>query len=751
VGIFKRPIDQVRSAHLSSYGSHLKKQKFHLWLQRIFRYCGLAAALGALIFLFVVIMTAMNLPDVDTMGTIVPNETTKVYAADGTILAELHEEENREVVPISQISDFVKAAVIATEDTNFYRHNGLDFSGLFRSVFVNVLRGEKMQGGSTITMQLARGIYLNKKKKLLRKIAEMILALQIERKYTKEEILEFYLNQVYWGHNAYGIESAAGLYFGKSAAELNLPEAATLIGLLRGPELYSPFYRPQRTRWRRDIVLRRLFTLGLITEEEFYQARETPIFLAPRRTLKYKHPYFTSYVVKQLEDMYGKDVVYKDGLRIYTTLDVDLQKKAEDAVEYYMMEASRPHWIKGREVSSLNATQAALLSVDPKTGYVKAWVGGRDFLEREFDHIAQAKRQPGSSFKPYTYLTALKMGLSPGSIIEDSPVTFNTIMGQYSPQNYTKDFKGAVTLKRALELSLNVVAVKISDMIKPSSIIITCRDLGIRVPLAPVLSLTLGASEIPVLEHAAAFCTFANGGVRVEPVSILRIEDRAGNVLYRHQIAPRRVFEARYVHALVYMLRGVMQRGTGQGANIPGYDLAGKTGTTSDYRDAWFMGFAPNLMTAVWVGNDDNSVMQEVTGGWIPAQIWKAYMAYALPKFPKEYFPYPRGMVKQRICVVGQALATSMCPESDVVEELMWENGVYTEQCRSHSILGGLVPVGAQRPDWERTFYPNVSSIVFLSEIDEEDKPTNNPQSAVIPASGRKQIDGSNIDVNKGL
>ncbi|MDR1113549.1 MAG: hypothetical protein LBL50_00480, partial [Candidatus Margulisbacteria bacterium] len=369
----------------------------------------------------------------------------------------------------------------------------------------------------------------------------------------------------------------------------------------------------------------------------------------------------------------------------------------------------------------------------------------------EFDHIAQAKRQPGSSFKPYTYLTALSMGLSPGSIIEDSPVTFNTIMGPYSPQNYTKDFKGAITLKRALELSINVVAVKISDMINPSSIIVTCRRLGIQVPLAPVLSLTLGASEIPVLEHAAAFCTFANGGVRVDPVSILRIEDRTGNILYKHQIAPKRVFEARYVHALVYMMRGVMQRGTGQGANVPGYDLAGKTGTTSDYRDAWFMGFAPNLMTAVWVGNDDNSIMQEVTGGWIPAQIWKTYMSYALPKFPKEYFPYPRGLVKQRICVVGQGLATSMCPESDVVEELMWENGMYTNQCQAHSILGGLVPVGAQRPDWERTFYPDASNIVYLSEVKEEDKPTNNPQSAIIPAAGRKQIDGSNIDVNKGL
>jgi penicillin-binding protein 1A len=750
VGIFKRPIGEIKSAHLSSYGKHLKRQKFNFWLQRIIRYLCLAAALGALLLLIVVVQISTQLPDVDLISTYVPNETTKVYAADGSILAELHQEENRVIVPISRISDFVKAAVIASEDANFYQHNGLDFKGIFRSVFVNVLRGEKMQGGSTITMQLARSIFLNKRKKMIRKVAEIILALQLERKYTKEEILEFYLNQVYWGHNAYGIESAANLYFGKSAADLTLPEAATLIGLLRGPELYSPFTRPQRARWRKDIVLRRLLTLGLIDEAEYYQSKETPIFLASRRTLRYKHPYFTSYVVKQLIAMYGAEAVYNDGLKVYTTLEPDLQRQAEDSVEYYMMEASRPHWIKGKEVASLNATQAALFSVDPKTGYIKAWVGGRDFLEREFDHIVQAKRQTGSSFKPYTYLTALSMGLSPGTVVDDLPVTFNTTQGPYAPRNYTNDFKGPVTLKRALELSLNIVAVRVSDILDPSNIIVTCRKLGLQSYLPPVLSLTLGASETSILEHGAAFCTIANGGVRVDPVSILRIEDRNGNVLYKHQIAARRVFESRYVHALIYMLKGVMQRGTGQGANVPGYDLAGKTGTTNDYRDAWFIGFAPNIVTVVWMGNDDNSPMQEVTGGWVPAQMWRMFMAYALPKLPKEYFPYPRGMVKQRICTVGKALATPMCPESDVVEELMWENGVYTQACQVHSIFGGLVPAGQTRPDWEKTFYPDTGSIIFLSDA-EEAVTTNNVQSAIIPESGRKQIDSQKIDVNRGL
>ena len=748
MGIFKRPIDQVRSAHMSSYGSHLKRQKFNFFLQKFFRFCCLAAVIGSLIFLVVVIQISTQLPDVDVISTYVPNETTKVYASDGSILAELHQEENRVLIPISKMSDFIKAALIASEDANFYQHNGLDFRGIARSIFVDIVRGQKLQGGSTITQQLARSIFLNKRKKMIRKVAEMILALQLERKYTKEEIMEFYLNQVYWGHNAYGIESASNMYFGKPASELNLPEAATLIGLLRGPELYSPFVYPKRARWRRDIVLRRLLTVGLISEEEFYKAKETAIFLAPRRTLRYKHPYFTSYVVKQLIAMYGSDVVYNDGLKVFTTLDVDIQKKAEDAVEYYMMEASRPHWIKGKEVPSLNCTQAALFTVDPKTGYIKAWVGGRDFLEREFDHIVQAKRQTGSSFKPYTYLTALSMGLSPGTVIDDLPVTFNTTQGPYSPRNYTNDFKGPLTLKRALELSINVVAVRVSDIIDPSSIIATCRKLGVQSYLAPVLSLTMGASETSLLEHGAAFCTLANGGVRVDPVSILRIEDRNGNILYQHQIAPRRVFESRYVYALIYMMKGVLQRGTAQGANVPGYDLAGKTGTTNDYRDAWFIGFAPNLLTVTWVGNDDNSPMQDVTGGWIPAQMWRMLMAYALPKYPKEYFPYPRGMVKQRICMVGKGLASAMCPESDVVEELMWENNVYINNCQVHSIFGGLVPAGSVRPDWERTFYPDLNNVVFLSDVEEEEA-TNNVQSATIPEARRRQI--GNVDVNRGI
>jgi penicillin-binding protein 1A len=748
VTLFRKPIDTLRNANMGGrYGQYLKKQRLQQILYKSMRYGSIAFGVFLGLLTIIVIQISTQLPDVDIISTYVPNETTKVFAADGSLLAELHEEENRALVPISKISDYIKAGVIASEDANFYYHHGLDFKGISRSMFTNLVFGSAVQGGSTITQQLARNVFLNKKKKVIRKIAEVILALQLERRYTKEEILEFYLNQVYWGHNAYGIESASNLYFGKNANQLSLAEAALLVGMLRGPEMYSPFVNPKKARWRQEIVLGRLLKLGLINEEEYYNAKDQPIFLASRKKLKYKHPYFTSYVVKQLEAMYGTDVVYNNGLKVYTTLDPDLQKRGEESLEYYLSECQKPHWVKGAEVSSLNCTQGSLLCIEPRTGYIRTWVGGRDFLEREFDHISQAKRQPGSSFKPYTYLTALSMGMSPGTVIDDLPVTFNTIQGPYAPMNYTKDFKGPLPLRRALELSINIIAIKISDMIDPSNIIVTCRKLGIQSYLAPVLSLTLGSSEISVLEHCSAYCVFANGGVKVDPVSILRIEDRNGNVLYKHELVEKRVYDSNKIYALVNMMRGVLLRGTGQGAYVSGYDIAGKTGTTNDYRDAWFIGFTPNLMCATWVGNDDNSTMIEMTGGWIPAQMWNRFMSYALKKYPKEYFPFPRGMIRQRICVEGKALAGMACPEDKVVEDLMWEDNPYTQTCQVHSLLSGVVSGGSnERSDWERTFYPDKDRIVYLS-MDNQPKPAQTSA----PVQPKKQKVQSTVDLTKGL
>lgn len=741
--ILKNPIGSGLGGGL--YSKQIRRQMFQEFLQKAFRFSGVAAAVFLVVGGIILLQIMSQLPDVEMISSYVPNETTKIFASNGEMLAELHKEENRVLVPISKISDYVKAAVIAMEDKNFYYHHGIDLRGTFRAFLTNLVQGGKVQGGSTITQQLARNVFLNKSKKIVRKIAEIILALQLERKYTKEEILEFYLNQVYWGHNAYGIESAANLYFGKHASDLSLAESAVLVGMLRGPELYSPFANPKKSRWRKEIILRRMLDEQLISEEDYFEAKEMPLILAQRKKLKYKAPYFTSYVEKQLIAMYGEDAVYNNGLKVYTTLDMELQKKGEESLEHYLAEASKPHWVEGDEVTSLNCTQGSILAVESGTGFIKTWVGGRDFLEREYDHIVQARRQPGSSFKPYTYLTAINMGMSPGTVMDDSPITFNTIEGPYSPQNYTKDFRGPMTLRRALELSINVIAVKMSDLIDPSNIIVTCRQLGIQSNLSPVLSLTLGANELTLLEHIGAFSVFASNGVKIDPVSILKIEDRNGKILYQHQIVRKKVYDGNKISVLVNMMRGVLTKGTGRGAYIPGYDIAGKTGTTSDYRDAWFIGFTPNLLCGVWVGNDDNSQMYKVTGGWIPAQIWRMYMETALKKYPKDYFPYPRGLVSQKICVIGNALASPTCPADSVVEDLMWDQSKYTEVCKVHSIFSGLTPFSSNRPDWENTFYPNKNAIIFIKPK-EQPKPTANVQTVKKDERVKPKI-----DLNRGL
>jgi len=748
LSIFRKPIDKIKTrSYKGSYGKHLRKRHLIVLLVRFYKPLLALVTIGTIAVIIVVFQIASQLPDVEMISTYVPDETTKIFSAEGELIADLHKEENRAIVPINHISDHIKLALLAAEDSNFYNHYGIDMKGIARAFVVNVMHGGAVQGASTITQQLARNVFLNKRKKIIRKIAEILLSLQIEKHYTKEEIMEFYLNQVYWGHNSYGIESAANLYFGKKADELNLRESAMLVGILRGPEYYSPFRNPAKTKYRKDFVLNRMYTLGFITPEEFFEAKDMPIRLSSRKTLRFKAPYFSTYVVKQLEEMYGEEIVYSSGLRVFTSLKLDYQQKAEDVLRKKIDSTRQDYWIKGDKVPSLNCNQGAILSLDPRTGYILTWVGGYDFLEREFDHIDQAQRQLGSAFKPFTYLTALNMGLSPGTVVEDAPVTFNTIEGPYSPQNYSKKFRGNMTLRRALELSINVIAIKVNDLIDPSNIIVTCRKLGLTSYLAPVLSLTLGASEVNMLEVSLAYGVFANSGVKVDPVAILRIEDRNGNVLYKHEIKEKRVFPANKIHMLVDMMRGVVLRGTGRGANISGYHIAGKTGTTNDYRDAWFFGFTPNIVTACWMGNDDNSSMQNVTGGWLPAQMWQEYMLYVLPKRPKEYFRYPRDAVRQKICLDGKSLAGPHCPENSVVEDYMWRGQEYTNNCQVHGVFSGVTGINRDRTDWEKTFFPDKRKIVFLDNKPEEEEPTEDEKIEV-----KEEVDViDTMDLGQGL
>ncbi|MEE8637953.1 MAG: transglycosylase domain-containing protein, partial [Candidatus Margulisiibacteriota bacterium] len=451
-----------------------------------------------------------QLPDVETIDTYLPSETTLIFSADGKVLARLHREENRQVVPLSKISVYMQKAVIATEDPRFFSHHGLDFYGIFRAGVKNLIYGRIVEGGSSITQQLARNLFLTRKRTLTRKFAELILALQIERRYTKEEILELYLNQVYFGHNTYGIESAANLYFGKTAAELSLAESAMLAGLIPGPELYSPYRNYKGAKSRQIYVLNKLLDTRLVDEREVKLAAIETLEFSPKNLKRFGEvaPYFISHVLNKLLSTYGEETVYHEGLRVFTTLDTSHQAAAEEIITKFATE----------EGEKFNFSQAALVSIDPRTGYIKAMVGGVDYFESKFNRATQAKRQPGSSFKPFVYAAAMEQGISPGTILMDTPTTFDVYPnewnpeGTWEPKNFDKKFRGPVTLRYALEKSLNVPSVKLLERVGIHSAINVAKRMGIKSHIEPGLALPLGVSEVSLLEMTSAFGTFANSG-----------------------------------------------------------------------------------------------------------------------------------------------------------------------------------------------------------------------------------------------
>lgn len=639
---------------------------------KLFKFSAIMGGIGVLIVVLVSMFYSRKLPDIESISTYIPAETTKIYSADGIILAELHQEENRIRIPIDNISKTLQKTVIAMEDTDFYKHNGINIKGILRALYRDIIAMAFVEGGSTLTQQLARNLFLEKHKKIVRKIKEVLMAIEIERKYTKTEILELYLNQVYWGHNAYGIESASQMYYGKKSSNLTLAEAAGLVGMLKGPELFSPFRYFDRFKKRQRVVLKRMQQLKLITAEQVEDAYNENIELASRKRHRYKAGFFTSYVVDQLVDMYGEEALYTSGMKVYTTLNYELQKHAESVVKKFRDYGNQVFVLKGERYPSLNYKEASLLAVDPRNGYVIAMQGGVDFSESQFNRTVQAQRQPGSAFKPFVYLAAFDKGFSPGTIVSDTPVTFNTIEGPYSPKNYTLKYSGNLPIRWAFEKSVNVVAVKLNDLVNPKTVVSFAKKSGIISPMNPVLSLPLGANEVSMMELMQSYMVFANYGKKVKPVSILRIEDRNGVPLFKHRFKDEQVLDENLVATLVDTMRGIVDYGTGRGAKLP-RPIAGKTGTTSDYKDAWFFGFVPQLVCATWVGNDDNDPMNKVTGGWVPAQMWKEFMKKALAGVPAQDFKYPNGMVKRRVNWDTKLLASADTPEdAKVTIEKYW-------------------------------------------------------------------------------
>jgi len=586
-----------------------------------------------------------HLPRVDALYS-PPSEATRIYAADGQLIASLYQE-NRASVALADIPETLRRAVIDTEDAAFYRHPGISLRGVLRASFRNVRERGLAEGGSTITQQLARNLFLTNEKALGRKIAEMLLAIQIERRLTKDEILERYLNQVYFGQGTYGVEAAAEVYFGQPVKALTLPESALLAGLIRAPSYYSPYDHMDRARIRRTEVLQRMLDLGDITPQQMRAAESAPIRLADKGNVGFigvRAPYFVSYILPALLQRYGEEVLYKGGLRIYTTLDLALQAQADAAIRQGIDAGLKQH---------LDAHQGAMVVLDPQTGYVRAMIGGYDFRESQFNRAWQAHRQPGSAFKPFTYTTALLRGIPLTTVLEDEHITYalpNGPTGEvWEPKNFEEKFHGRVTMRYALENSINVASIHLEEMVTPEAIVATAHRLGIQSRLEPNLSLTLGSADVTLLELASAYGVFASGGVRAAPMAVLRVTDSHGKVLEDNVPQRTVVLSPQVAYVMIDLLKGVVKRGTGTGANI-GIPEAGKTGTADDYRNAWFIGFTPSLVTAVWVGNDDDSPMNKVVGGGLPARIWAAFMKQATEHMQTTDWQRPAGVVEATVC-----------------------------------------------------------------------------------------------------
>ena len=572
-----------------------------------------------------------NLPDVRVLRTYTPSETTHIYDIKGKQLASIHGEANREVVPLDKISPHLKRSVIAIEDSYFYSHQGVNVGAIGRAFSQNFNHGRTVEGGSTVTMQLVKNLFLSPKRAFSRKVAEAVLALRIEQIFKKDQILELYLNQVYWGHNTYGAQTAAQTYFAKSASDLTLAESAMMAGLIQSPEALSPLVDIKSATRRQHEVLHRMVDLKWITPQEEATARKQPIKLGKRTSFQSSEmPYVTDAVVQELTKKFGRDAVLKGGMRIQTTIDSKLQRIGEDTAR---------RWIQTLNYQGVYADQMAIVSVDPRTHFIKAMVGGINYKKSQYNRAMQALRQPGSAFKPFVYYAAFASGnYAPDSTVYDSPVSYPDGYEMYSPRNYDGSFAGAITIRKALEISRNVPAVKLGQEVGLNKVIEICRSIGIKSPIDPVISLPLGAVDLTPLEMANGYATFASNGWYSDPTLIVQVTDSSGNMLLDNTPKPRLVLDSWAAASLNDTLQGVVTRGTATAAQI-GRPAAGKTGTTSSERDIWFVGYVPQLATAVWVGNDDYRPLgYGATGGHFVAPIWRDYMQQALQGVPVENF-----------------------------------------------------------------------------------------------------------------
>jgi penicillin-binding protein 1A len=693
-----------------------------------------------------------GLPDINLLKSYQPSRITTIYDDSGAVVAQFFVE-RRVLIPLEKIPAVLKQATLAVEDARFYAHPGIDYIGIMRAALSNVQAGGVVEGASTITQQVAKMLFLTHRKTLERKLREVILAYRMEQVLTKDEILEIYLNQTYYGHGAYGVEAAANVYFGKGVEALTVAEAALLAGLPKAPTAYSPYTAAERALRRRAHVLRRMLETGAITLVEEEHAQASPLELRPRQEAVVKAPYYVEHVRRYLEEQYGSTLLYRGGLQVHTALDLSLQEAAESALRNGLIrndqrrgyrgplghieigQTERIDWEKVRQIpwpeehSPLTTlyrrvkaivvaldekrvqvrweggegvipleamlwayppnldldserrrlrrpsdtlqvgdviladrtdpgeggkkarlalaqepiVQGAFVVLEPHTGYIRALVGGYDYGRSQFNRATQAIRQPGSAFKPIIYATAVHKGFSPAYAMVDAPIVYEQPDGKiWKPANYDGNFWGSITLAEALAHSRNIVAIKLAEAVGLKNVVEFARQLGIRSPLAPTLALGLGASGVTPLELTAVYNVFASQGVRYDPIAIKWVEDADGQVLEKHTSLGDRVISEQQAFIMTTMLQSVVQRGTATRAKVLARPVAGKTGTTNDFIDAWFVGYSPNLVATVWVGIDDREPLgNKEAGSRAALPMWIEFMQQALERMPMQEFVAP--------------------------------------------------------------------------------------------------------------
>ncbi len=646
-------------------------------------FISLSLILGASILIWI---STFKVPTTESIRERRVTESTKIYDRTGDILLyDTGGNIRRSIVPIEEISKNIKNATIAIEDKEFYSHIGVKPTAFLRAILVNILTFDFSQGGSTITQQVVKNSILTNDKDISRKLKEWVLAIKLEQVSTKEEILSMYLNEIPYGGVIYGVEEASESFFGKSASEVTLSEAAYLAALPKAPSFYSP-YGPNKDRLdeRKNLVLSEMLESGFITQEEYDSAKKEKVEFLKKNDSSIKAPHFVFYVLEQIKNKYGEEIINTGGLRVKTTLNYELQQIAEEIAFDYAKENKE----------KFNAENAAIVAVDPKTGEILTMVGSRDYFDKEIDgafNVTLAKRQPGSTFKPFVYAEAFKKGYTPDTVVFDLKTQFSTkcapndmTMGNgcYSPENYDGLFRGPITLRNALAQSLNIPSVKVLYLAGLNESIRLARDMGI-LSLSNKgdygLTLVLGGGEVTPLELTSAYGVFANNGVKATTDSILEIKDKTGEVIEESDNSSKEVLDKEIALKISDVLSDNVARTPAYGQtsvlNFPNTDVAVKTGTTNDYKDAWIIGYTPNIAVGAWAGNNDNTSMEKRVAGYIVAPMWRAFMDRALTKLPSEQFESP--LIEEK----------GVKP----VLEGIWQGGVYSTSTRNERIVTGGV------------------------------------------------------------